>query len=58
LNPVEKVWQFLRANWLAISVFDDYAIIVETCCAAWNRFAEDPETITSITNRDWARGNE
>ena len=25
---VENVWQFLRANWLAISVFDDYPAIV------------------------------
>ena len=29
LNPVENVWEYLRANWLAISVFDDYDAIVE-----------------------------
>jgi hypothetical protein len=29
LNPVENVWQYLRANWLAISVFDDYDAIVD-----------------------------
>lgn len=57
LNPVENVWQFTRANWLAISVFDDYATIVEASCSAWNRFADDPEAITSITNRSWARVN-
>jgi transposase len=34
LNPVENVWQYLRANWLAISVFDDYDAIVEACCHA------------------------
>ena len=55
LNPVENVWQYLRANWLAISVFDTYEAIVEACCKAWNRFANDPETVTSITSRDWAR---
>ena len=54
LNPVENVWQFLRANWLAISVFDDYDAIVEACCAAWNRFAGDAATVTSITARLWA----
>ena len=37
LNPVENVWQYLRANWLAISVFDGYDAIVTACCAAWNR---------------------
>jgi transposase len=40
LNPVENVWQYLRANWLAISVFDGYDAIVTACCAAWNRFAD------------------
>lgn len=55
LNPVENVWQFLRANWLAISVFDDYHAIVEACCAAWNRFADDPHTVASITTRAWAK---
>jgi transposase len=54
LNPVENVWQYLRANWLAISVFDDYDAIVDACCAAWNRFARRPDVITSISTRDWA----
>ena len=57
LNPVENVWQFLRANWLAISVFDDYPAIVDACCLAWNRFADDPKTVTSITDRQWAQVN-
>jgi transposase len=54
LNPVENVWQYLRANWLAISVFDSYETIVEACCAAWNRFANQPDIVTSITRRSWA----
>ena len=57
MNPVENVWQFLRANWLAISVFDDYPAIVDACCLAWNRFADDPKTVTSITDRQWAQVN-
>ena len=57
LNPVENVWQFLRANWRAISVFDDDPAIVDACCRAWNRFADDPKTVTSITERHWARVN-
>ena len=54
LNPVENVWQYLRANWLAISVFDDYDAIVDACCEAWNRFAQMPEIVSSITSRQWA----
>ena len=57
LNPVENVWAYLRANKLAITVFDDYPAIVDACCLAWNRFADDPKTVTSITNRQWAQVN-
>ncbi len=42
LNPVENIWAYLRANCLAISVFDTYDDIVDRCCAAWNAFANDP----------------
>jgi hypothetical protein len=55
LNPVENVWQYLRANWLSISVFDDYDAIVTACCAAWNRFADQPDLVSSITSRQWAQ---
>ena len=55
LNPVENVWQYLRANRLAISVFDSYTAIVEACCAAWNNFANASKAITSITSRSWAQ---
>ena len=47
----------LRANWLAISVFDSYDAIVDACCTAWNRFANDPNTVTSITTISWAQVN-
>lgn len=57
LNPVENVWQYLRANKLAITVFDGYDAIVDACCVAWNFFANDPKIITSITSRSWARVN-
>ncbi len=46
LNPVENVWQHLRANWLVISGFDSYNATLDGCCSAWNRFADDPKTIT------------
>ena len=55
LNSVENVWQYLRANWLSISVFDDYDAIVTACCAAWNRFADQPDLVSSITSRQWTQ---
>jgi len=58
LNPVENVWQFLRANKLAITIFDDYQDIVDKCCDAWTFFAQDNNTIASITSRSWATVND
>ena len=54
LNPVENVWAYLRANKLAITVFNTYEEIVDACCKAWNFFANDPKAIASIPSRTWA----
>ena len=55
LNPMENVWQYLRSNKLAITVFNTYNEIVDICADAWNFFAKDPERIISITHRDWIK---
>ncbi len=57
LNPMENVWQYLRANKLAITVFDSYEDILDKCADAWNFFATEPERITSITQREWIKVN-
>jgi transposase len=54
LNPVENVWEYLRGNKLAITVFESYDDIVDKSCAAWRFFADDPERVASITSRTWA----
>ena len=54
LNPVENIWQFLRANWLSNRVFQTYDEIIAAACEAWNKLTALPETITSIGMRDWA----
>jgi transposase len=54
LNPLENVWEYLRANQLSMRVWDSYEAIVEACCDAWNQFVGDVARITSITTRDWA----
>ncbi len=54
LNPVENIWQHLRANWLSNRVFDTYAAIVDAACEAWRKLLAQPHTITSIGQRDWA----
>jgi transposase len=54
LNPVENVWQYLRANWLSNRVFETYDAIVDAACEAWNKLIDQPNTITSIGMREWA----
>lgn len=54
LNPVENIWQYLRANWLSNRVFESYDAIVTAACEAWNRLIELPDRIRSIGMRDWA----
>lgn len=54
LNPVENVWQFLRATSLSNRVFETYDIIIEAACEAWRNLLAQPRTITSIGTRDWA----
>ena len=41
LNPMENVWQFLRANKLCVPVWDSYDDILNACAEAWNWFIND-----------------
>jgi hypothetical protein len=53
----ENVWEYLRGNKLAMTIFDDYDDIVDNTCDAWNFFEQDPNRIASITTRIWATVN-
>jgi hypothetical protein len=55
LNPIENVWEFLRANFLSHRIWESYDAIVDACCDAWNALMRMPEQIASITTRSWAR---
>ena len=54
LNPVERIWHYLRSHWLANSVFRSLADIMDACETAWNRFAADPGLIRSLCAVAWA----
>lgn len=47
----------MRDNWLSDRIFKGYDDIVALCCNAWNKLAEDPDSITSIGWRNWAHGS-
>ena len=54
LNPVERVWHYLRSHWLANSVFPSLGDIMDACETAWNRFAADDALIRSLCAIAWA----
>jgi hypothetical protein len=54
LNPMENVWEYLRANKLSGCVWDSYDAIVAACAKAWNWLIDDPDRIRSIGTRAWA----
>jgi len=57
LNPVENIWEYLRANFLSHRVWDSYDAIVDACCSAWAALMGTPERVASITTRTWAQVN-
>ncbi len=48
LNPVERLWLYLRERHLSHRLLDDYDAIVDACCDAWNQLT--PERINSLCN--------
>jgi putative transposase len=54
LNPVERIWHYLRSHWLANTVFAGVAEIIDACAMAWNRFAGDPGLVRSLCAVPWA----
>ena len=55
LNPVERVWLYLRERFLSLRVFADYRAIVDACCDAWNRLVADPGRLRSLCDQPWIR---
>ncbi len=55
LNPVERVWLYLRERFLSLRVFADHRALVDACCAAWNRLVAEPGRIRSLCDQPWIR---
>jgi len=45
LNPVERIWLYLRERFLSLRFLPDTEAIVETCCRAWNALSAEPGRI-------------
>ena len=49
LNPVERVWLYLRERHLSHRLLADLNAVVEACCTAWNALTAKPGRLRSLT---------
>lgn len=51
LNPVERVWLYLRERFLSHRLHPDYDAVLDAACGAWQRLT--PERLRSLTAYPW-----
>ena len=49
LNPVERVWLYLREHFLSHRLLADYDAVVDACCEAWNALTAEAGGLQSLT---------
>ena len=53
LNPVERVWLYLKQRFLSHRLHANYDAIVDAACRAWNRLIAEAGRITSLGSYPW-----
>ena len=53
LNPVERLWLYLKQRFLSHRLLDDYDAIVDAACAAWNRLVAEAGRVKSLCSYPW-----
>jgi hypothetical protein len=49
LNPVERVWVYLRERYLLHRALDDYDAVLDTVCRAWIQLLDETGRLASLT---------
>jgi putative transposase len=49
LNPVERVWLYLRERFLSHRVLDNYTAVLDAACRAWNALAAETGRLATLT---------
>ena len=55
LNPCEQIWKHLRRKHLSNRCFKDDDDLLTACSDAWNEFTEEPNFVSSLCSRGWAK---
>ena len=53
LNPVERVWLYLKQRFLSHRLLPDYDAIVDAACQAWDRLIAETGRIRSLCSYSW-----
>jgi transposase len=56
LNPVERVWLYLRERYLSHRLLADYDAVVDACCRAWNALTAETRRISSLCAYPYLNG--
>ena len=51
LNPIERLWSYLKSHYLSNRVYADYEQLLDAGKQAWNRIR--PERLSSICQAQW-----
>jgi transposase len=55
LNPVERIWLYLKERYLSHRLLDDYEAIVDAACVAWNKLTAEAGRITTLCSYPWLK---
>jgi hypothetical protein len=53
LNPLERVWEYVRERFLSHRLYSDYDAVVDAACRAWNRLTAEPGRMLSLCAYPW-----
>ena len=53
LNPVERVWLYLKQRFLSHRLLADYDAIADAACTAWNRLRAETGRLQSLCSYPW-----
>ncbi len=53
LNPVERVWLYLRERFLSLRLLHSAQAIIDACCDASTRLVAEPDRIKSLCSYPW-----
>lgn len=56
INPIERLWRWIKKNFLANTVFETIEALEERICLAWRELT--PDLIKSICRFGWAESHD